>query len=380
MNTKRKKRGTNLFKEFVESEKIGGFLLLFATILSLLLTNLFIGESFPKLWHISFGHFSIEHIVNDGLMTIFFLLVGLELEREIYVGELSNIRKAMLPIIAAIGGMIFPALIHYFFNAGTITQSGAGIPTATDIAFSLAVLSLFSKKVPNSLKIFLTALAIADDLGAVFVIGIFYTKTIVWGNLMIALLIFALLLVFNRLKVKSIYVYLFCGFWMWLFMLNSGIHATISGVMLAFAIPFTKENNISIALQHKLHKPVALYILPLFALVNTSIYIGDNWSANLFSSNSLGVFLGLTLGKPIGILFFTFLALLFGIAKLPVDLRWKHIIGASLLAGIGFTMSIFVSGLAFQDKVTIQFSQISVLIASVVAAILGGIWFRYFVK
>jgi NhaA family Na+:H+ antiporter len=380
VNQLKKKRKLNLFKEFVESEKIGGVLLLFATILSLLLTNVFIGEDYSKFWNMSFGHFSIQHIVNDGLMTIFFLLVGLELEREIYVGELSNIRKALLPIIAAIGGMIFPALIHYVFNAGTITQSGAGIPTATDIAFSLAVLSIFSKKVPNSLKIFLTALAIADDLGAVFVIGIFYTKTIFWGNLAIALSIFFLLLLFNKFKVKSLAVYLLFGFAMWFFMLNSGIHATISGVMLAFTIPFTKENNISFTLQHKLHKPVALFILPLFALVNTSIFIGNDWANNLFSANSLGVFFGLVLGKPIGILFVTFLAITFKVAKFPSDISWVHIIGASLLAGIGFTMSIFVSGLAFEDATTIQFSQISVLIASTVAALLGMLWFYFFVK
>jgi NhaA family Na+:H+ antiporter len=380
VNQLKKKRKLNLFKEFVESEKIGGVLLLFATILSLLLTNVFIGEDYSKFWNMSFGHFSIQHIVNDGLMTIFFLLVGLELEREIYVGELSNIRKALLPIIAAIGGMIFPALIHYIFNAGTITQSGAGIPTATDIAFSLAVLSIFSKKVPNSLKIFLTALAIADDLGAVFVIGIFYTKTIFWGNLAIALSIFFLLLLFNKFKVKSLAVYLMFGLAMWFFMLNSGIHATISGVMLAFTIPFTKENNISVILQHKLHKPVALFILPLFALVNTSIFIGNDWANNLFSANSLGVFFGLVLGKPIGILFVTFLAITFKVAKFPSDISWVHIIGASLLAGIGFTMSIFVSGLAFEDSTIIQFSQISVLIASTVAALLGMLWFYFFVK
>ena len=380
MNVIKKKRKLNIFKEFIESEKIGGILLLIATILSLLLTNVFIGEDFPKLWHISIGHFSIQHMVNDGLMTVFFLLVGLELEREIYVGELSNIRKALLPIIAAIGGMIVPALIHYLFNAGTITQSGAGIPTATDIAFSLAVLSIFSKKIPNSLKIFLTALAIADDLGAVFVIGIFYTKTIFWGNLAIAISIFLLLLLFNRLKVKSLPIYLLSGVVMWFFMLNSGIHATISGVMLAFAIPFTKEDNISISLQHALHKPVALFILPMFALVNTSIFIGNNWANNLFSSNSLGVFFGLVLGKPIGVILFTVLAITLKFAKLPGDLKWAHIIGASLLAGIGFTMSIFVSGLAFEDAVTIQFSQISVLIASLVAAFLGIFWFRFFVK
>ncbi len=370
----------NIFKDFLESERVGGNLLIFATILSLLLTNVFIGENFSKIWHISFGHFSIEHIVNDGLMTIFFLLVGLELEREIYVGELSNIKKALLPIIAAIGGMFAPAVIHFCFNYGTSTVSGAGIPTATDIAFSLAILSLFSKKVPNSLKIFLTALAIADDLGAIFVIAIFYTKTISWFYLIGSLLVFAILLVMNRLKVKRIEVYLLVGAIMWGLMLNSGIHATITGVMLAFAIPFTKEQNISISLQEKLHKPVAMFILPIFALVNTSIYLGEDLFSHLLSNNNYGIFFGLVFGKPIGILLFTSIAVLLNISKLPGDLKWTHIVGASFFAGIGFTMSIFVSGLAFDDTILIQFSQITVLISSLVAVILGSVWFRYFVK
>lgn len=377
---KRKKATINLFKEFYDSEKSGGILLLVTTIVSLLLTNLFIGESFPKIWQLSIGHFTIQHIVNDGFMTIFFLLVGLELKREVYIGELSNIKKALLPIIAAIGGMIIPAFIHCFFNVGTSTQSGAGIPTATDIAFSLAVLSLFSKKVPNSLKIFLTALAIADDLGAVFVIAFFYTKTIVWSSLILALLIFFALLFLNRLKINILVVYLFGGFCMWIFMLNSGIHATISGVMLAFAIPFRSKNNISHKLQHALHRPVAIYILPIFALVNTSIFIGSNWMESLLSPNSYGIFFGLTFGKPIGILLFTFIALSLKLATFPSGIKWSHITGASLLAGIGFTMSIFVSGLAFEDNLTIQFSQITVLISSLVAVLFGAIWFRYFVK
>ena len=375
-----KRKRINLFKEFFESEKIGGILLIIATIASLLLTNLFIGKQFSEIWNIKFGHFSIEHIVNDGLMTVFFLLVGLELEREIYVGELSNFKKALLPIIAALGGMIAPSLIHYLFNNGTITQSGAGIPTATDIAFSLAILSLFSKKVPYSLKIFLTALAIADDLGAVFVIAIFYTKTIAWTYLFISLLIFSGLLVMNRLKVKKLWLYLLGGGLMWYFMLNSGIHATITGVMLAFAIPFTPKDNISITLQHSLHKPVALFILPLFAFVNTSIFIGSDWMSNLFTPNSYGIFFGLVLGKPIGILIFTSIAVILKISKLPSDLKWAHIIGASFLAGIGFTMSIFVSGLAFNDELTIQFSQITVLISSLTAVLLGSIWFKFFVN
>ena len=304
----------------------------------------------------------------------------MELEREIYVGELSNLKKAILPIIAAIGGMIVPSIIHYFFNHGTTTQSGAGIPTATDIAFSLAILSLFTRKVPYSLKIFLTALAIADDLGAIFVIAIFYTKTISWFHLFIAFGFFLALLILNRLKIKNLFLYLFGGVFMWFFMLNSGIHATISGVMLAFAIPFTKDNNISIQLQHKLHKPVALFILPLFALVNTSIFIGNDWTNQLFTPNSYGIFCGLVFGKPIGILLFTIIAVFIGISKLPNDLKWNHIIGASILAGIGFTMSIFVSELAFKEESIIQYSEITVLISSVFAVFLGSVWFRFFVK
>jgi len=378
--SKIKSKKKNIFKDFLESERIGGNLLIFATILSLLLTNVFIGENFSKIWHIPFGHFSIAHIVNDGLMTVFFLLVGLELEREIYIGELSNIKKALLPIIAAIGGMFAPALIHFCFNFDTNTVAGAGIPTATDIAFSLAILSLFSKKVPNSLKIFLTALAIADDLGAIFVIAIFYTKTISWFYLLGSLSVFVILLIMNRLKVKIVEAYLLVGAIMWVLMLNSGIHATITGVMLAFAIPFTKEQNISISLQEKLHKPVAMFILPIFAIVNTSIYLGEDLFSHLLSNNNYGIFFGLVFGKPIGILLFTSIAVLLNISKLPNDLKWSHIIGASFFAGIGFTMSIFVSGLAFDDTILIQFSQITVLISSLVAVILGSVWFRYFVK
>lgn len=371
-----KRPSINLFREFFESEKIGGLLLLLMTILSLLLSNVFIGESYVEIWHTHLLGVSIEHWVNDGLMTVFFLLVGLELEREIYIGELSNVKKALLPVIAAIGGMLFPVLLHYFFNAGTTTQAGAGIPTATDIAFSLAVLSLFKRKIPNALIIFLTALAIADDLGAVFVIAIFYTKTIFWTNLMISLGVFSILLVLNRLKVNKLLPYLICGGVMWYFMLHSGIHSTITGVMLAFTIPFRKEKNISIKLQHNLHRPVAIFILPLFALVNTSILIGDQWFENLFSSNSYGIFFGLVLGKPIGIFLFTYLAVLFKISTLPDEVTWRHIFGAGILAGIGFTMSIFVSSLAFEDLSIVKFSQVIVLISSVVAAILGMIWFK----
>lgn len=370
----------NLFQDFFDSEKTGGIILLIATIISLVLSNFILGSAYIEFWDILiFGH-TIVHWVNDGLMVVFFLLVGLELEREIYVGELSNIRNALLPIIAAIGGMLVPALIHFLLNQGANTQSGAGIPTATDIAFSLGVLSLFGKKVPLSLKIFLTALAIADDLGAIFIIAIFYTKTIVWIYLISSLGVFLFLILMNRLRVKNILIYILGGIVMWFFMLHSGVHPTITGVLLAFAIPFTKKDNISAKIQHKLHIPVAYFILPIFALANTCIVLEKGWLSDLFSNNSLGIFLGLTLGKPIGIVLFSLVAIFSGVALLPSSIKWKHIIGAGFLAGIGFTMSIFVSGLAFEDSSLIKSSQIVVLIASLMASLLGIVWFKFFIK
>lgn len=370
----------NFFQEFFESEKTGGLLLILATALALFLSNYVDNSAFPVFWETDLGGHSLQHWVNDGLMAIFFLLVGLELEREIYIGELSNFRNALFPIIAAIGGILVPAGIHFFFNFGEATQAGAGIPTATDIAFSLGVLSLFGKRVPLSLKIFLTALAITDDLGAIFIIAIFYTKTIVWSQLMISIGIFLGLIALNRLKVKLLLIYLLGGIAMWYFMLHSGVHATITGVLLAFAIPFTKENNISTKLQHFLHKPVAFILLPLFALANTCIVLGSDWVDQLFTSNSIGIFLGLVIGKPLGIILFCLIAVFTGVSALPTDVTWKHIIGASILAGIGFTMSIFVAGLAFDDLLLVKFSQIVVLLASVVAALIGILWFRFVIR
>jgi Na+:H+ antiporter, NhaA family len=221
---------TKLFREFFDSEKTGGLFLIGCTILSLILANSNFGTGYHQFWQTQFAGHSIEHWVNDGLMTIFFLLIGLELEREIYKGELSNFKEALLPIFGALGGIIIPAGLFILFNFGTATQSGAGIPMATDIAFALGILSLLGNRVPTSLKVFLTALAVIDDLGAILIIAIFYTKTLLWTNLFIALGIFVLLLVFNRLKIKNLIPYLIGGAVMWYFMLNSGVHATITGV------------------------------------------------------------------------------------------------------------------------------------------------------
>ena len=385
-----RRRFRHLFRDFTNSEKSGGLVLLFCTILSLIIANGNWGDSYTHFWHqyldLSFSrvqlNYSVEHWINDGLMAIFFLLVGLEIEREIYVGELSNFRNAILPIVAAVGGMLVPAGIHFLINGGTAFQSGFGIPMATDIAFALGILSLAGNRVPYSLKIFLTALAIIDDLGAIMVIAIFYNSGISWAYLGGAAGIFAMLLIFNRLKIHRLVFYLIPGVVMWYCMLKSGVHATITGVLLAFAIPFTKDDdtNPSYHLQHFLHKPVAFIILPIFALANTGIVLAEGWYKQLTTRNDLGIILGLLVGKPLGILLFCWVLVKARLAKLPKYVSWRHLAGAGMLAGIGFTMSIFISNLAFTDYDVIQYAKVAVLVASAIAAILGLVLFYSFIK
>lgn len=373
---------TKLFTEFFESEKASGVVLLGCTVLSLIVANAAFGESYIDFWHTKWGGLSVEHWVNDGLMAIFFLLIGLELERELYVGELSSARSAMLPAIAAIGGMAVPALVHFAFNNGTATQSGTAIPMATDIAFALGILALLGSRIPASLKIFLTALAVMDDLGAILIIAIFYSTSILWLNLGIVAAIMIVLFILNRLKVHNLIPYLVGGVVMWYFMLHSGVHATITGILLAFVIPFGNgdERSPSYILQHLLHNPVAFIILPIFALANTSILIAPDWYASFATSNSLGILAGLVVGKPLGVFLFCFLAVTMGLASLSEELTWRHIIGAGLLSGIGFTMSIFITLLAFPDIQIINSSKIAILIASLLAGTLGFLWLRFFTK
>ncbi len=375
-------KGTKLFTDFFNSEKSSGLVLIACTIFSLLLANSNFGTNYLELFQAQFAKHSLEHWINDGLMTIFFLLIGLELEREIYQGELSNLKDALLPIFGALGGMFVPAGIFLLLNYGTSTQSGAGIPMATDIAFALGILSLLGSRVPISLKVFLTALAVIDDLGAIIIIAIFYTKTLLWTNLFIALGIFTILLVFNRMKVRNLIPYLIGGIAMWYFMLHSGVHATITGVLLAFAIPFGNgdEKSTSYILQHFLHKPVAFIILPIFALANTAIVFSGDITQTLSENNSLGIALGLIVGKPIGIFLLTFLAVAFGFCKLPTDLNWKSIFGVGLLGGIGFTMSIFVTLLAFDNETIINNSKLVILISSSTAGLLGFLTLRLTLK
>jgi NhaA family Na+:H+ antiporter len=306
----------------------------------------------------------------------------LELEREIYNGELSNIKNALLPISAALGGMIIPAILYLSVNWGSPTQSGAGIPMATDIAFALGILSLLGNKVPTSLKIFLTALAVIDDLGAILVIAFFYTEQVFWGNLGIAMAIFGVLLVLNRAKVHNMIPYLILGVCMWYFMLHSGVHATITGVLLAFAMPFSAgdKKSPSILLQHFLHIPVAYIILPIFALANTAIIFQPDLIGGLSAKYTIGIALGLILGKPIGIMLFSFISVKLKIGVLPEGSNWKSILGAGFLGGIGFTMSIFISLLAFSDNEIINNSKIMILIASLVAGTIGFIYLKIILK
>ncbi|MDZ4710939.1 MAG: Na+/H+ antiporter NhaA [bacterium] len=373
---------TRLFNEFFNSEKTGGLILIFVTVLSLGLANSPWQTNYISFWYSDLGGHTILHWINDGLMTIFFLLIGLELEREIYHGELSDIKNASLPIFGALGGLLVPAGLYLLLNFGTDMQAGAGIPMATDIAFAIGILSLLGNRVPTSLKIFLTALAVMDDIGAIIIIAIFYTTSIAFVNLFIALGIFGLLLVLNRLKVHNLIPYLIGGVAMWYFMLNSGVHATITGVLLAFAIPFGNggEKSPSFILQHFLHKPVAFFILPLFAIANTCIAVGDGWQSGLGQTNSLGIMVGLVIGKPLGIFLFSFIGAGLGLCVLPTDLKWKNIIGAGFLGGIGFTMSIFIALLAFDNVDIVNNSKIAILIASLIAGSIGFLWLRLTLK
>lgn len=378
-------RITSVFKDFTSSEKNAGLVLVFCAILSIFISNSSIGEQYTHFWHTKLGfeflgfdmRYSVEHWINDGIMTVFFLMVGLEIERELYDGELNPIKNAILPIVAAIGGMIIPAVIYSLFNAGLDTASGFGIPMGTDIAFALGILSLAGNKVPVSIKILLTAIAIIDDLGSILIIALFYGTDLNIGYLFSSLGIFAFLLVLNRLKIYSMWPYLILGLPMWFFMMQSGIHPTISGVLLAFAFPFGKssETSPSVKLQHRLHIPVAFIILPLFTLANTAIPIRTEFISSLGGSHAIGIALGLILGKPIGILAAMFVVLKLKIVSLPKSVKWLDILGMGTLAGIGFTMSIFITQLAFNNEVYIQSSKLMILIASSLAGFLGLIIF-----
>jgi NhaA family Na+:H+ antiporter len=368
------------FVSFFESERSSSLLLIGCTLLSVLLANSVMGNAYVHFWHQDMFGMSLEHWVNDGLMAIFFLMIGLELERELYSGELSSVKKALLPAIAATGGVIVPALIHLFFNAGTNTQAGIAIPMATDIAFALGIIALLGSRIPASLKVFLVALAVIDDLIAVIIIAVFYTADLNLLYLAAALSTFAFLLFCNlKLRIMSLPLYLIGGVLMWVFMLKSGVHATIAGVLLAFAIPYSAKSEDNHSPSHKLenflHKPVAFIILPIFALANTGVILSTDWASQFLQTNSLGIMTGLILGKPLGIYLSSYLAVSHRVCQLPEGLNWNHIFGVGLVAGIGFTMSIFITNLAFPAQTDlINASKIAIFSASLIAGTFGYLW------
>ena len=371
----------NVFKNFVKSNNFGGILLFLCVILSLIVANSAMGEKLQNILDTVVGfenesvhlNYSVSMWINDGLMAIFFLLVGLEIKREIVEGELSSPKKALLPILCAIGGAVVPAVIFFIFNSGTETIHGWAIPMATDIAFALAVISLLDKRVPPSLKIFLAALAIVDDLIAILVIAFFYSNGIELVYLGYAAVGMTVLILMNRFNVKNPYLYLIPGVFIWYFVHHSGIHATIAGVMVAMTLP-TNDTNIESPLErleHALVNPVNFFIIPIFAFANTNITLQSEMLHGLTAPLGLGIFFGLMFGKPIGILLTSWICSRFGIASLPEGSSWMHIIGVGMLAGIGFTMSIFISILSFKNPLFVSEAKLSVLLTSVIAGTAG---------
>jgi NhaA family Na+:H+ antiporter len=364
-------------RELSDSGKLTGLLLLLATLVSLGLSNSAASSRYLALWHLHLGYGpldkSVAHWVNDGLMAIFFFLVGLEIKREAVVGELSEPRQALLPALAAVGGVAAPALLHLAFNHGTPGAAGWAVPTATDIAFSLGILALLGRRVPAGLRIFLTALAIIDDLLAVLIIAFFYSGSPHWGYLGGAAAIFALLLLLNKLRVKSLGVYLVIGLGLWFCVLESGIHATVAGVLLALTIPLDRIEDI----EHALQRPVNYLLLPLFALCNTAIAVSGGLGPVLHSPVALGIGLGLLLGKPLGIVGAVALLVRLRVARLPAGVSWRQMVGLGFTAGIGFTMAIFIATLAFRSPQAVDVAKLAVLLGSALAAAVGAavLWF-----
>lgn len=377
------------FKDFYSSSNAGGIFLFIAVLLSLVVANTPMATGFQNLLHTNLGFqtnaidlsYSILIWINDGLMSIFFLFVGLELKREIVNGELASPKKASLPILCAIGGAVVPALIFLSINSGKESIAGWGIPMATDIAFALAVISLLGNRIPASLKIFLAALAIVDDLIAILVIAFFYSSGIEFSYLGYAAIGMIILLIMNKKKVGNPYLYLIPGIFIWYFMHHSGIHATIAGVLVAMTIPTHKTELESPLekLEHALIKPVNFLIIPIFALANTNITIHADMIDGLTSSLGMGITLGLLLGKPLGIALTSFLCLKMKLSTLPLGANWKHILGVGLLAGIGFTMSIFITVLSFNSPNYIAEAKLSILLSSLFAGV-GGYLVLYFAK
>lgn len=370
----------NPLQAIIHDSRSLGIILTVCTIISLILSNGSLSEWYNGLWlgeihmpeSIHLPH-SLLHWINDFLMAIFFFLVGMEIKRELLEGELRELKRALLPIFGAIGGMVVPAVIYNLFNKGTDYAHGWGIPMATDIAFSLGIASLLGKRVPVSLKIFLTALAIIDDLGAIAMIAIFYGGAVQWLFIGLSVLLTGMIYLLGKKQVSlALRVVLALALWYCVF--NSGVHATVAGVLFAFTIPMKELTH----LEHKLHVPVNFIILPIFALANTAIVLPEDLFGSLNSTLNLGIIAGLVIGKPLGILIFCYLLVRLNWGKLPTNVNWMELAGVGMLAGIGFTMSIFISMLAFSDTAVQDSAKIGVLLASLLAVILGAITLRIF--
>ena len=415
---------------FVKTEALGGMLLIFFALLAMILANSPIKKEYHDFWEYIVSikihkwdiSYTIHHWINDGLMTIFFLVVGLEIKREILVGELSTPKKAMMPVMAALGGMVFPIALFFLINGRGEGSEGWGIPMATDIAFSIGVLSLFGKKAPLPLKVFLTAFAIVDDLGAVLVIALFYSSNLMWSALILSAILLLILYIGNRFNVHNKSFYLIIGFFIWLLFLHSGIHATIAGVLVALMIPLNPkiksaqfvqeikdeteafyqediEKDLTLthkqleridsieakvnyvqsplqSLEHRLHNFTTYFIMPLFALANAGVHL-DHFGLSSFQGVALAIFIGLLIGKIVGITLFSWIAVKLNIATLPKGMNIKSLIGLSMLGGIGFTMSIFIATLSFSNEEMLNQAKIGILTASILAGLLGYFFLRY---
>ena len=372
------------FKWFFKLEAASGLVLLIAAIIALIVSNSNFSELYfhtlEQYLFIGINKFglklSVHHWINDALMAIFFFFVTLEIKREFIQGELSNFKKALLPIIAAVGGMVIPALFYIFINYGNSeTLNGWAIPSATDIAFSLGILSLLGSRVPISLKIFLTALAIIDDLGAILIIAFFYSGDLSISYLSLILISYIFLLILNKFGVKKFMPYLLVGIFMWFFTYKSGIHATIAGVLLASAIPHRKKDkdfSLLVKIEHAISPYVAFIIMPLFAFANAGVSLGGLTISSLMLPVPLGILLGLFFGKQLGVMFFSFFAVKLGVAQMPDNSSWLSLYGVSILTGIGFTMSLFVGNLAFIENTQyIDGVKIGVLAGSLLSTIFG---------
>lgn len=374
-------------KQFFEADSASGITLLVFLIISLIIANSSWGPGFESLLSQKVGFetpqvhlkYSILLWINDGLMALFFLMVGIEIKQELAHGQLSSAKKASLPFFAALGGMLVPAALYALFNAGTETVHGWGIPMATDIAFAIGILSILGKRVPIALKVFLTALAIVDDLGAILVIAIFYTAELQSTYLLYALGIFLLLVFMNRMGIKNVWAYLIPGLFIWYFIHHSGIHATIAGVLTAFAIPIKgKQANHSPiqSVEHAISTPVNFIIMPLFALANTNIRFESGMVEGLASPLGMGIIAGLFIGKPIGITLFSWISVKLGLSVLPKGTKWFQVLAMGLMGGIGFTMSIFIALLSFDDVYHQTGAKFAILVASALAGIIGYIILR----